>query len=48
MKKVEFDAHKKVRLPVSVKFRTSSGKKAGFVAKKQVRIPVHVKFGTER
>jgi len=48
MKKVEFDAHKKVRLPVPVKFRTSSGKKVGFVAKKQVRVPVHVEFRTER
>lgn len=45
-KKVEFDAHKKVKQPVEVKFKTRGGEKVKFVAGKKVPVPVHVKFTT--
>lgn len=48
MKKVEFDAHKKVKVPTEVKFRTNSGQRVDFVARKPVKVPVHVKFRTSR
>jgi hypothetical protein len=47
MKKVEFDAHKKVKRPVEIKFKTGTGQKVDFVAKKNVKVPVHVKFRTD-
>ncbi len=47
MKKVEFDAHKKVKKPTEVTFRTHEGKKVDFEARKLVKIPVHVKFRTK-
>ena len=43
-KTVEFDAHKKVKLPTEVEFKTKSGKKVDFVAEKPTKVPVHVKF----
>lgn len=43
-KKVEFDAHKKVRKPVEVEFKTRKGEKVDFMAEKKVKVPVHVKF----
>ena len=43
-KKVEFDAHKKVKQPVEVQFKTQAGRKVDFVAEKKVEVPVHVKF----
>jgi len=45
-KKVEFDAHKKVKAPVEVQFSTKGGQNVDFVAKKSVEVPVHVKFRT--
>jgi hypothetical protein len=41
---VEFNAHKKVKLPTEVEFQTKSGKKVHFVADKKTKVPVHVKF----
>jgi hypothetical protein len=46
MSKVEFDAHKKVKVPTEVQFRTKTGQNVDFVAKKSVEVPVHVKFRT--
>lgn len=46
MSKVEFDAHKKVKQPTEVQFRTKAGQKVDFIAKKPVEVPVHVKFRT--
>jgi hypothetical protein len=43
-KRVEFDAHKKVKQPVEVRFRTKEGERVDFTAKKPVKVPVHVKF----
>ncbi|HLH36199.1 MAG TPA: hypothetical protein VKX41_16120 [Alloacidobacterium sp.] len=43
-KTVEFDAQKKVNVPVEVKFRTKSGKRVDFDARKPVKKTVHVKF----
>jgi hypothetical protein len=43
-KTVEFDARKKVKVPVKVKFRTSSGEPVSFPAHKPVKKKVHVKF----
>jgi hypothetical protein len=41
---VEFDAHKKVKQPTEIEFKTRDGKKVDFVAKKPTSVPVHVKF----
>ena len=43
-KKVEFDAHKTVKQPTEVTFKTSNGKTADFVANKKTKVRVHVKF----
>ncbi len=43
-KKVEFDAHKIVKKPTEVEFRTKDGKNVDFVARKKASVPVHVKF----
>lgn len=43
-KTVEFDAQKKVKVPVEVKFKTDSGKRVDFEAHKPVKKMVHVKF----
>jgi len=41
---VEFDAHKKVKQPTEVEFKTRNGKKVDFLANKPTSVPVHVKF----
>lgn len=41
---VEFDAHKKVKRPTEVEFKTRDGEKVDFVARKSQNLPVHVKF----
>lgn len=46
MSKIEFDAHKKVKLPTEVQFRTKTGRNVDFIARKSVEVPVHVKFRT--
>jgi hypothetical protein len=43
-KKVEFDAHKVVKQPTEVEFKTRKGEKVDFVANKPTKVPVHVKF----
>ena len=43
-KTVEFDAHRKVKQPTEVEFKTRDGKKVDFVAKKPTSVPVHIKF----
>jgi hypothetical protein len=42
--KVEFEAHRKVREEVPVRFRTRDGERVAFEAKKMVKEPVKVKF----
>lgn len=46
-KRVEFDAHRKVKKLAEVEFETRSGKKVGFPARKGVKVPVHVKFDAD-
>lgn len=41
---VEFDAHKKLKTPTEVEFRTRNGEEVDFIAKKPQNVPVHVKF----
>jgi len=41
---VQFDAHKKLKLPTEVAFQTKAGKEVDFVAAKPTKVPVHVKF----
>lgn len=43
-KTVEFDAKKKVKVPVEVNFKTRAGKRVDFDAHKPVKKTVHVKF----
>jgi hypothetical protein len=43
-KKVEFEAHKVVKKPTDVAFKTHTGKTVDFVASKKTKVPVHVKF----
>ena len=43
-KTVEFDARKKLKVPVEVKFKTKSGQRVDFDAHKPVKKTVHVKF----
>lgn len=43
-KTVEFNAHKTVKKPTEVEFKTKSGKKVDFFAGKPTKVPVHVKF----
>ena len=43
-KTVEFDARKKVKVPVRVKFETGFGTPVSFPAHKPVKKKVHVKF----
>ena len=47
-KTVEFDAHKKVKLPTEVEFETKNGKKVDFVADKKASVPVHVRFKAKK
>ena len=46
-KTVEFDARKKVKVPVKVKFKTRSGTPVRFPAHKPVKKKVHVKFAAK-
>lgn len=41
---VKFAAHKTVKLPTEVEFKTKTGTKVDFVAKKPTKVPVKVKF----
>lgn len=41
---VEFDAHKTVKKPTEVSFRTKTGKEVNFTADKPTKVPVHVRF----
>jgi hypothetical protein len=41
---VEFDAHKRLKLPTEVEFTTKRGQKVDFVAAKPTKVPVHVRF----
>ena len=43
-KTVQFDAKKRVKVPVEVKFKTKSGKRVDFDAHKPVKKTIHVKF----
>jgi hypothetical protein len=43
-KTVEFEAHKKVKVPVKVKFRTKAGEPVNFKARRPVERKVHIKF----
>lgn len=43
-KRVEFDAHKVVKKPTEVEFKTRDGKDVDFTARKKAKVPVHVKF----
>ena len=46
-KTVEFDARKKVKVPVKVRFKRSSGEPVSFPAHKPVKKKVHVKFAAK-
>ena len=41
---VQFDAHKKLKVPTEVAFKTKKGENVDFVAAKPTKVPVHVKF----
>jgi len=41
---VEFKAHKTVKRPTEVEFKTKDGKRVDFVAEKPTKVPVRVKF----
>ena len=43
-RRVEFDAHKTVKKPTEVEFKTRTGERVDFTARKKVKVPVHVKF----
>ncbi len=43
-KRVEFEAHKVVKKPTKVAFKTKSGQKVRFTAEKPTKVPVHVSF----
>lgn len=45
---VEFDAHKTVKEPTKVAFKTKDGEKVRFVADKPAKVPVHVKFTAKK
>ncbi len=40
----EFDAHKWMKQPTKVNFRTKDGEKVQFTARKEQQVPVQVKF----
>jgi len=44
MKRVRFEAHKMVKKPAEVEFKTREGKKVDFIARKKTKVPVHVSF----
>lgn len=45
--KVEFQAHKTVKKPTSVKFKTRSGERVSFTAEKPTKVPVRVRFNAK-
>ncbi len=47
-KRVEFDAHKVIKKPTKVAFKTNSGEKVRFTAEKPTKVPVHVSFKAKR
>jgi hypothetical protein len=47
-KTIEFDAHKTVKQPTKVAFKTKDGEKIRFVADKPAKVPVHVKFTAKK
>jgi hypothetical protein len=47
-KTVEFDAHKTVKQPKKVSFKTKDGEKVRFVAERPAKVPVHVKFKAKK
>ncbi|MBI2678787.1 MAG: hypothetical protein HYX28_08400 [Candidatus Koribacter versatilis] len=42
--KVEFEAHKTIKVPTKVRFETKTGEKVRFTAEKPKKAPVHVEF----
>jgi hypothetical protein len=42
--RVEFEAHKIVKMPTEVEFKTRRGERVDFVARKKTSVPVHVTF----
>lgn len=42
--KVKFKAHKKVKQPTKVSFKTNDGEKVRFTAKKTAKVPITVSF----
>jgi hypothetical protein len=47
-KRIEFDAHKVVKKPTKVAFKTACGEKVRFTAKKPTKVAVHVSFKAKR
>jgi hypothetical protein len=47
-KKVEFDAHKRVKQETEVAFTKRDGSSVDFLAKKSVKVPVHVRFTAKK
>jgi len=43
-KRVEFDAHRVIKKPTKVAFKTKGGGKVRFTADKPTKVPVHVSF----
>ena len=46
-KTIEFRAHKTVKKPTEVQFKTKSGKSVDFVADKKTKVPIRVRFRAE-
>jgi hypothetical protein len=47
-KTVSFKAHKTVKKPTKVSFKTKRGEKVGFTAEKPTKVPVDVKFKAKK
>lgn len=45
--KVEFDAHRTVKKPTKVNFKTKGGERVSFTAEKPTKVPVHVRFSAK-
>jgi len=45
--KVEFEAHKTVKKPTKVNFKTKGGERVSFTAEKPTKVPVHVRFNAK-
>lgn len=46
--KVKFKAHKNVKRPTGVSFKTADGEKVRFTAKKTVKVPITVSFKAKK